>query len=871
MPSADTAPIDSYLDRFRLTQFRPGQEEVIRTVLAGRDCLCVMPTGGGKSLCYQLPALAMEGLTVVVSPLIALMKDQVDQLQQLELPVTFINSTLTPDEQDRRLEAIAQGRIRMVYAVPERFRSSRFLEAVRSAGLSLLAVDEAHCISQWGHDFRPDYARLGTFRRMLGGPPTIALTATATDDVRRDIIEQLKLDEPKTFVRGFARDNLFYRVQVTHGERDKTERLIEFLQRTPGSGIVYASTRKRTEEVAEAIRSRLRRKVVAYHAGLLPEDRKRAQEAFMLGEVEIITATNAFGMGIDKGDVRFVVHFNLPGTLEGYYQEAGRAGRDGLPSECLMLYNASDRYIQEWFIESAYPGRESVELVHEYLASLDVDPIELTQMEIKERLALPIGNDGVGTCEQLLESAGVLERLISADNRATVTIDSQLPTLVDLLPKRAKVRRAVLRAIEQIVGSRRGEPVSFQSTHLHRLADMEPASVAAALRELSELDVFDYVPPFRGRAIRMLDRDTPFEQLDIDFETMEARKAAEYDKLNQVIQFALSRQCRQQEILHYFGEKDGRACGHCDNCDRSGLNAGGEGDAGESELNEQAVKALRIVLSGVARAGQRIRCGKNLIAQMLCGSKAARVTKLHLDQLSTFGLLEHLTQVEVVSIIEALVVTGHLTQVDLDQNRPVVELTASGLELMKGEAEFRGQLPVAEPLLAKLRGEMSASVAAETAVEAPPSDVDRGLLERLKAWRKEKGIQSGMPLYMIVSNRTLEELAAVRPQSREALLTISGIGQRKLEQYGRDLLELLVTETVNSQPDVPVSAEPPAAAEASSDTAEQATADRPSCYWSWRLMQAGFTVEECAAARGIEIEQVCRDLDAASRLGFAVS
>ena len=212
--------------RFGLTSFRQGQKEVISTVLAGRDCLCVMPTGGGKSLCYQLPAMALDGLTLVVSPLIALMKDQVDQLQALGLPVSFINSTLPVAEQYARLDRMAAGEFRLVYVVPERFRSGRFLEAVRAVGIKLLAVDEAHCISEWGHDFRPDYARLGYFRRLLGNPTTIALTATATDRVRRDIVEQLALRDPKTFITGFARPNLFYEVQSPRSERQKPEMLV---------------------------------------------------------------------------------------------------------------------------------------------------------------------------------------------------------------------------------------------------------------------------------------------------------------------------------------------------------------------------------------------------------------------------------------------------------------------------------------------------------------------------------------------------------------------------------------------------------------------------------------------------------------------
>ncbi len=365
-PLADS--IDEALDEiFGFEKFRLGQRQVIESVVSGRDTVVVMPTGSGKSLCYMLPACVIEGLVVVVSPLIALMKDQTDALEQFGIPATFINSSLTRREQNRRLGKIRNGEFKMVFVAPERFNSEVFNQAVEGLNIGLFAIDEAHCISQWGHDFRPDYLTLDQVRERFGEPTTLALTATATPDVQQDIARQLKLDEPNVVVSGFERPNLFFEVFQARRNVDKTERLMAALRRVDeGSAIVYCATRKQVEKIGKKLAD-AGWHPARYHGGVEDQKRDEIQDAFMAGDVPVLVATNAFGMGVDKSDIRLIVHFNIPGSVEAYYQEAGRAGRDGEESHCLLLYNRNDCRVHEFFIENSHPQRSVVERVWDYL------------------------------------------------------------------------------------------------------------------------------------------------------------------------------------------------------------------------------------------------------------------------------------------------------------------------------------------------------------------------------------------------------------------------------------------------------------------------------------------------------------------------
>ncbi len=836
--SSTLQPSTSYLARFGLTSFRPGQEEVVRNVLEGKDVLCVMPTGGGKSLCYQLPSLAMEGTTLVVSPLIALMKDQVDVLEQRGIPAALLNSTLSGSEQAQVMQQMAAGRYAMVYVAPERLRTRHFQDAVRTANVSLLAVDEAHCMSEWGHDFRPDYARLGMFReRYLNNVQTIALTATATPTVRDDIQSLLNMRQPKCFVTGFARKNLHFGVTHTKGDREKDEAVLEYLRQQSGTGIIYAATRKRCEELAEWLPEKLGRRVGVYHAGLDGRQRQEVQEAFMAGELSAIVATNAFGMGIDKSDLRYVVHYNMPGSLEAYYQEAGRAGRDGLPSECRLFFAYSDRYVQEFFIENRYPSADTVRDVYRYLLSRSEDPIELTLQQVKDALGGKISAESVSTAEALLARAGVLKRLDSSANHAVIRIDSDLATLQDLLPREAKIRRKVMAACEKVVGSHRGEDVYVRPSRLADLAGLEREQLARSLRELTRLQAFDYIPPFRGRAVHFLRRDVPFEELEIDFEELARRKAAEYEKLEAVVSFARNGRCRQLAILDYFGDPNAERCGNCDLCCPPGKTSG---SAAASKLSagvqikgvdsEVLTRGVRIALSGLARMHGRF--GKQMVAQMLCGSQNKKMQQWKLNRLSTYGMLSGLKQTQVSELLDAICDAGLAEQVEVDERRPTMRLSELGQEVMKGQAVVPASLRLPFPLAKRLAAcaasheagdmpkrssedsEASDPVGSGEGADAQASDATPHphVLSKLKSWRRKVTAALGIPAYRVLSNATMERIAIELPADTEQLGAVKGIGPATVEQFGYDIVEMVAS--AGSLPLDPDPLDAPAAASA---------------------------------------------------------
>ncbi len=392
---ADDDSIDAHMlelgkRRFGISAFRPGQALAIRNVLAGIDTLAIMPTGAGKSLCYQLPALELPGVTLVVSPLIALMKDQHDKLAELDIEVLRLDSTLSPRDEAAALARLSENRPCIAYVTPERLGEPRFRDRLATVRVALFVVDEAHCISQWGHDFRPAYLGLGEAVRALGRPPVLALTATAPPKVKDDILAQLQIVEAAVIDIGLNRPNLRYHVIKASSERKKQALLLRLIEKQQGCGIIYAATVKTVDALADFLWSQ-GVECGRYHGRMRAKDRERVQSAFMdHGEPRLMVATNAFGLGVDKQDLRFVIHYNFPGSLESYYQEAGRAGRDGVPADCVLLYQPEDKRIQSFFLGGRYPTPEQTRAVAEALVHVTGGKVATPETDDHDAVFVPV-------------------------------------------------------------------------------------------------------------------------------------------------------------------------------------------------------------------------------------------------------------------------------------------------------------------------------------------------------------------------------------------------------------------------------------------------------------------------------------------------
>lgn len=550
------------------SQFRPLQEDIIKAILAGQDTLALMPTGGGKSICFQVPAMMKEGICLVITPLIALMRDQVDNLEKRGIKAVAIYAGLTNREVEQVLENTRRGQYKFLYVSPERLQSRRFLDYCDGMPVNLLAVDEAHCISQWGYDFRPAYLQIATIRKQFPGVPVLALTATATPLVQEDICAKLEMQQHKAFAKSFARANLSYSVLE---EENRVDKIKHILDRVPGTAIVYCRNRLRTRQLAEGLRLH-GISAEHYHAGLSPAERTARQEAWIRNEVRVIVCTNAFGMGIDKPDVRVVIHFDVPDSLEAYYQEAGRAGRDEQKAYAVLLYDEQELLEMEERIPLQFPSLSEIKHVYQCIVNYLQVPVgsaeglyfnfDINEFVKQFKLNITVTYSAIRILEQegmlqLSESVYLPSRAMFITNKETLyAVEDAQPALEPLI-------KALLRNYEGIFDN---EVRIFEKQLCRILRQPEP-QVVEKLWQLHQQGIIRYRPKRDEPQLCFLQERLQAGNLRINMARVEERKQAYINRLNAMFSYIRNAgQCRTQALVAYFGEKNDSACGVCDVC-----------------------------------------------------------------------------------------------------------------------------------------------------------------------------------------------------------------------------------------------------------------------------------------------------------------
>ncbi|MCM1309893.1 MAG: RecQ family ATP-dependent DNA helicase [Bacteroides sp.] len=561
-------PIDALKDKWGYDSFRPLQAEIIDSVLSGADTLALMPTGGGKSITFQVPGLMLGGITVVITPLISLMKDQVDNLRSHDVAAVYMHSGLTRREWNLAIQKAELGKVKFIYLSPERLQNERFFGELKTWNISLIVVDEAHCISQWGYDFRPSYLGIAKLRRYFPKVPVMAVTASATPQVADDIRTQLEFRPgSKTFQMSFARPNIHY---IVRRDINKAERLLTVLRNTSGTAIVYVRSRKKTAEIAKALIAE-GISAESYHAGLLPEEKDLRQQRWKDSRVRVMVATNAFGMGIDKPDVRVVIHYDLPSSLEEYYQEAGRAGRDGKQSFAVALVSPQDRAVLRRRLEEAFPPREYIAGVYEK-ACLFIDlclgegqyqtfDFNLEEFCTREKLWPATARSAL----QMLSLAGYVEYAEDVDAKARVMAVCRRDEMyaMQFSPAQEKVMVYLLRTCPGIFA----DYVNIVETVIASYLGMTTDELYHTLLDLTRMHAIHYVPRRQQPFLYFPSRRIEAKYVDIPKSLYDIRRARMEERIKAMEQLAFGADdCRAKTILSYFGEQEAAECGTCDVC-----------------------------------------------------------------------------------------------------------------------------------------------------------------------------------------------------------------------------------------------------------------------------------------------------------------
>ncbi len=560
-------PLDILTQYWGYPSFRPLQEDIIRAVLEKKDTLALMPTGGGKSICFQVPALCQEGVCIVVSPLIALMKDQVFQLQKRSIPAVAIHSGMHYTDIDRAFDNCIYGNIKLLYLSPERLASEMAIERIKKMHVNLIAVDEAHCISQWGYDFRPSYLEIAAIREWAPDVPILALTATATPEVVEDIQEKLEFKKKHVFQKSFERSNLSY---VVLNEEGKYEKLLDILQKVPGTAVVYVRNRRKTKEIATSLRKD-RINADFYHAGLTPEMRSAKQDAWINNKIRVIVSTNAFGMGIDKPDVRVVVHMDLPDSLEAYFQEAGRAGRDEKKAYAVLLYQPADKANLERNLKLAFPELKEIKKVYQALGSFFQLAIGSRAGESHDfEIGTFIRNynlEAIKTfhCLKILEQEGWLTLTDSVLVSASLQFIVDKDQLYDFQLKNKgldPIIKTILRTYQGIFQ----HPVHINEGKIANFLGIKRTALTKAFMLMKKEGIVNYHPQKDKPQLTFLEERVDPDNLAINSEKLRFRKERYQYRIEKAIEYAEGDHCRSQFLLQYFGETNALPCGVCDSC-----------------------------------------------------------------------------------------------------------------------------------------------------------------------------------------------------------------------------------------------------------------------------------------------------------------
>jgi ATP-dependent DNA helicase RecQ len=784
-PLADTRALETLRGVFAHDGFLPGQTAVINRVLAGVDTLAILPTGAGKSLTFQLPSLLLPGTTLVLSPLIALMKDQVESLPPaLRQRTVLVNSTLSPAEQQRAMDDIATGVYKLVYAAPERLRQHGFLRVLRQAGVSLVVVDEAHCISLWGHDFRPDYLSIPAALPELGDPPLLAMTATASAETAASLSSAFRRDLDVVRTSAF-RPNLFYAATLLGSKEEKARRVVALCRELSGQGIVYVSSRRDAENLAGVLGDNGVR-AVPYHAGLEPRLRASNQDRFMRSDARVVVATVAFGMGVDKPDVRFIIHFSPSTSLEAYAQESGRAGRDGKPSRCVLLYTASDRATQTRLARRDAMDLATLRQVYSGIkrhaagswAIFDPSRIVLGGESGDDLDEAPDPRIGIG----LLIEGGLLERRPNAPATWTLTPgrndDAALGVLDD-------TDVALWQKIANWAGleASRGRSITLQTAAICDAIEIPPETLARVLevqpdwhaQEGNRLPCLQLFPVEANAGARL--------QRVLDNAAQRAKT-----RVNRIMTYAEGRRCRHAELAAHLGERL-QPCGDaCDVCTRE------PADEAEQRVRPERPLARRTVATSAdaivvlrAVASLPFPVGKTGLIRVLEGSIQSRIQG---DRSPYFGALGELQKSKIDGLIDRLVDDGFLLR-DLDHEFKLIRLTKQGAAANPDDL-------IAYDEKSKQSG--TSQVASEPGDEDLSAD-EQAILRRLHDWRRERAVHDAVPSYVVAPNATLLGIARRRPATPDKLVEIKGFGPTRVEKYGDEIFAILAEPITPGSPD----------------------------------------------------------------------